>query len=199
GSWWYATVTRVSALVSSHQSVSFADMAKAARDSLVPGLQFFCLASLCVAALTVAVPFYAAIGGFWGTLATSFSVWILAAFVLILQYFLPAGATARVGFKDSLRISVALFFDAPFFSLGLAAYGIGCVALSPVLAFLLPGPAAAALAGSVATGIRMRKLRWLQANGGTPPGPAPWNELLSDDIEAVGVRSIKDFVFPWRH
>jgi len=66
------------------------------------------------------------------------------------------------------------------------------------VAFLLPGPASAMLAGCEAFRLRMHRLRWLKASGGNSAGKTPWKDLLAEDKEEFGERNLKDLLFPWR-
>ena len=48
----------------------------------------------------------------------------------------------------------------------------------------------------------MYKYDWLEKNPGLDAKTArksiPWDDLLSDDEDIVGDRSLKSFIFPWK-
>ena len=85
---------------------------------------------------------------------------------------------------------------------------------SPML--LLPGPASAVLLLTVAFKLRMYKYDYLEERqqdaGGEEAGPEgadragrrrrrvriPWDALLAEDREQVGVRTLRGMIFPWK-
>ncbi|MBU0926227.1 MAG: hypothetical protein KKA67_00605 [Spirochaetes bacterium] len=180
------------------KTVRLGDVRPAIAAGVVPGLQFGAMAAASIVAASIAFPFYASIGGFVGLFATSVAFWLFLALWLTLQYFLPVSAADGKGFRSALKSSLILFIDAPLFSLALALDCAVCVAVSPLVAFLLPGPAAAALASCEAVRLRRYRLSWLAGSDGKP-GPTPWAGLLADDVEALGSRGLKDLFFPWKH
>ena len=80
----------------------------------------------------------------------------------------------------------------------LLAYNLVTIVLSFFLAFLVPGFAGVALAGDVALRLRMYKYDWLEANPGAKRNEVPWDELLGEDRELVGKRTLKGMIFPWK-
>jgi hypothetical protein len=85
--------------------------------------------------------------------------------------------------------------------------------ISLFLAFLAPGFAGVALAQNVALKLRLVKYDWLEARGdsveaGETAGPlrgifgrgraVPWKELLAEEAELVGKRTLKGMIFPWK-
>lgn len=200
----------LSSLWSSAAAFALADTAAAGRQpswaavraalgpSVAPGLQAAAMVGALVLVDALVLPFYLSRGGLLGTFAAGLVFWFSATIALALQYFLPLRASRRRGFVDALRLSFYLFADAPFFSVILAAYGLACLALCPLVAFLLPGAACATLAASEAARLRLRKLDWIAASGGKPAGRTPWGELLADDMEGYDGRTLKDLIFPWK-
>lgn len=183
--------------VADGRSLGLDEIRGAVRDGIVPGLQYGAVVTLAVAAASAALPFYASLGGALGVFAAGLSFWLFAALWLTLQYFPAVKAAEGKGFVESMRLSFIAFVDAPGFAAILALDGLLCVALSPVVAFLLPGFSGAILAVCEAYRLRRLKLRWL-SNAGARPGRAPWEELLAEDVEAFGNRGFKDLLFPWK-
>jgi hypothetical protein len=151
-----------------------------------------------VVVASVALPFYASMGGVLGSFMAGLIFWALASIALAMQYFLPIRSARNAGFAQSLRLAFVVFVDGPFFSIALALWGLTCVVLSPLVAFLLPGPAAAVLAACEGSRLRLYKVDRLMASGGRPLGRCDWVGLLADDKEALGDRKLKDFLFPWK-
>ncbi len=198
GSVWWSVAAHALTTVANSGSFRFGELRAAFSAGIVPGLQFGAIVAVAVALASVVFPFYASIGSFMGLFATSLAFWLYLSLFLTLQYFLPWQAANGGGFVSSLRASFMLFMDAPMFSLFLAIDGLICIAVSPLVAFLLPGPAAAVLASCEAVRLRSYKLRWMKQSG-TARGRVPWAQLLANDVEALGQRTIKQLFFPWTH
>ncbi len=198
GSVWWSTAAHALTAAANSGSFRFGELRAAFSAGIVPGLQFGAIVTVATVLASVVFPFYSSIGNFMGLFATSLAFWLFLCLFLTLQYFLPWQAANGGGFMSSFRASFMLFMDAPLFSLFLAIDGLICMAVSPLVAFLLPGPAAAVLASCEAVRLRSYKLHWMKQSG-TAKGRVPWDELLADDIEALGQRTIKQLFFPWSH
>ncbi|PKL08280.1 MAG: hypothetical protein CVV51_09725 [Spirochaetae bacterium HGW-Spirochaetae-7] len=196
--YWCAVASFAFSEVADFKSVKLETVRRALAKALVPGMQLGAMLTLAITSAATGLRFYSALGGFIGAFAASLLFWLLASLCLMLQYYLPAKAGGGGGFIETMKLSFLLFIDAPLFAVALFLYGVVCIALSPMVAFLLPGPAAALLAGCEAYRLRMHRLRWLKASGGTATGPTPWKELLAQDREEFGERKLKDLLFPWR-
>ncbi len=197
-SYWCAVAAFTFSSIAGFKSVKLETVRLALVSGFVPGVQVGATLALAITSALAGLRFYSSIGGFIGLFATSLLFWLFVSLCLTLQYFLPAKAGGSGGFLGTLKLSFLLFMDAPLFALALFVYGAVCIALSPLVAFLLPGPASSMLAGCEAFRLRMHRLRWLRSSDGKVAGPTPWKDLLADDKEEFGERSLKDLLFPWR-
>lgn len=195
---WSSTAAFSFARIAGFRTCAFDDVKAAMRDGLVAGLQFGAMLAVVAATATVSLPFYASIGGTTGLFLAGLLFWLLATMVLTMQYFLPIKAITGAPFVEAIRLAFFMMMDAPLFALALALDGLVCVLLSPLVAFLLPGAAGAALAATEAARLRLYKFDWLRQTAGATRQSVPWNTLLADDIERLGDRRLKDFMFPWR-
>jgi len=195
---WSAAACHALAEISNFRAFSFDAVKRGLAWGIRPGLELGAVVAASILLVSILVPFYAAVGGFVGLLATSLAFWCFLGLGLTLLYVLPVRVALGGGFVASLKIAFMMVVDAPLGALGLALHGVACVALSPFVAFLLPGPAAALLGTTEATRLRLRRFEWLQAQGGRR-SKTPWAELLAEDDELVGRRSLKELVFPWKH
>ncbi|PKL26452.1 MAG: hypothetical protein CVV47_00540 [Spirochaetae bacterium HGW-Spirochaetae-3] len=199
GSVWWSVAAHALWRVAEFKTVRLDDVKAAFAAGWAPGLQLGAVVAATVLLASVAFPFYASIGGFLGLFASSLAFWLFVGIWLTLQYFLPLKAARGGDFSDTLKTSFLLFMDAPFFALASAIDGALCVALSPIVAFLLPGPSAAVLVSCEATRLRLHRMRWVAGRTGEgKPGRTPWPELLADDREALGERGLGDLLFPWK-
>jgi hypothetical protein len=195
--WWSACVFALRK-VADFGTVKLSDMPQALRDGLVPGLQvgIFLIAGWIL--LSVGLPFYLSKGGMLGALAAGVLFWCAVIVILSIQYYIPLRARLGGGLRKNLRKSLLLFFDNGPFSIFLFFYNVLGLALSLPLAFIMPGPAGAALALDVALRLRLYKYDWLEANPDARRRSPPWAELLAEDRELVGHRTLKGMIFPWK-
>lgn len=195
---WSSTAAFSFRRIADFGTCSLADVMQAARSGLVSGLQFGAMFAAIIATATVSLPFYASIGGSMGLFFAGLLFWMLATMLLTLQYFLPIRALTGVSFIEALRLALFMMMDAPIFALALALDGLLCMVLSPMVAFLLPGAAAAMLASVEAARLRLYKFEWLRHTPDATRAAVPWKALLADDVEKLGDRRLKDFMFPWK-
>jgi uncharacterized membrane protein YesL len=179
-------------------SFQFAELWGFVKKSLVPGLQVGFLLVVGYFIVSVGLPFYLSIGGILGALAAGVIFWCAIILLLAIQYYIPLRARLGGGLRKNLRKSFIIFFDNPGFSIFLFLYSSVTLVLSLFLAFLLPGFAGVALAQNVALRLRLYKYDWLEANSGAGRRQIPWDELLTEDEELVGKRTLKGMFFPWK-
>lgn len=81
-------------------------------------------------------------------------------------------------------------------------YSFLLIALTPILAFLVPSFSGILLAWNNAFKLRMYKYDWIERHPEIPIQVArkqiPWDELLQEDRETTGVRTIRNLIFPWK-
>lgn len=195
---WYSATVHALVKVADFGSLDFQGFLGGLRAGLVPGLQMGVLAGILVLVLQVGLPFYIAQGGILGSLASGILLWSVVIALLSLQYYLPLRARLGGGFRKNLRKSFIVFFDNTLFSLFLFLYCLVLLVLSFFLALLLPGVAGIALALDDATRLRLLKYEWLEANPTANRRKVPWEELLVEDRELVGKRTLRGMIFPWK-
>lgn len=176
--------------------VRLGDIRDALAAGWLPGLKFGALLCVFLALAMVSLPFYANAPGFVGLFAAGLSFWLFLCLALVMQYMLPWMAANGGTLRGAAKGAFILFLDSPGFALGLALYGLVCVILSPLVGFLLPGPATAMMASCDAVRLRSFKLRWIAGSGQSRA--VPWKSLLADDVEALGTRGLKELIFPWK-
>jgi hypothetical protein len=195
---WYAAAVFAMREVADFKSFRLREAWAMVRLGLVPGLQT--AAALVIGALVVSVglPFYLRSGGILGALAAGLIFWCSLIAALALQYYVPLRARLGGGLRKNLRKSFLMFFDNPGFSVFLFLYSAVTLGLSFFLAFLAPGFASVALEQDVALRLRLLKYDWIEAHPGAKRGDIPWDELLTEDRELVGKRTLKGMFFPWK-
>jgi len=195
---WDVAVTDAMYSIADSKSIHFSDIKAAFLRSLKLGLIMGGLNLPFAAALAVALPFYLSQKAMWGVFAGGVLFWTMILAILILQYvpaiFARDGGTARQAFKTALY----LFVDNPGFSIFLLIWRVFTFAISVLTMLLAPGPAGSALASAVAVRLRMKKYRYLKENPEASRRRIPWDELLSEEKELVGKRTLKGMIFPWK-
>jgi uncharacterized membrane protein YesL len=184
--------------ISDFGSFHIKDILASLRRGLAPGLQVGALLAIGFVVLSVGLPFYLKLGGILGALAAGVIFWCSVIVALALQYYLPLRSRLGGGLRKNLRKSFLLFFDNPGFSIFLFAYSSVNLVLSFFLAFLVPGVAGLALAGNVALRLRLYKYDWVEEHPEAKRRDVPWDELLTEDRELVGKRTLKGMIFPWK-
>jgi hypothetical protein len=100
--------------------------------------------------------------------------------------------------SQALKKTFLICFDNPLFCIFSLLHNTLLLALSALLAFLLPGPAGILLYLDEALRLRLLKYDWLEANPRPPRGKIPWDLLLTDEREKTGSRSLRNLIFPWK-
>jgi len=195
---WDATVTDAMYAIADSKGVHFSDIKAAFFRSLKMGLIMGGLNLLFGVALAVALPFYLGQKATWAVFAGGVLFWTMILAMLILQYvpaiFARDGGTPR----QALKTALYLFVDNPGFSIFLLIWRIFTFAISVVTMLLAPGPAGTALASAVAVRLRMKKYRYLKENPEANRRQLPWDDLLQEEKELVGKRTLKGMIFPWK-
>jgi hypothetical protein len=195
--WWSACVVGLKP-VADFGAFRLADLGGALKAGLVPGLQAGGILAAAFVLLSVGLPFYMSRWGLAGAFAAGILFWCAVVLFVALQYYIPVRARFGGGFRKNLRKCLILFFDNPLFSVFLFLYNTATLVVSFPLAFLLPGPAGMALALDVALRFFERKYDWTEANPGADRRKVPWMDILEEDRELVGKRTLKGMIFPWK-
>lgn len=162
--------------------------------SLIIGLLFLLL--------YVAIPFYVSLSNTVGLLLAALVLWLVIISFLALQWFLPLRSLMGNNFMKCLKKSFMLFFDNPMFSIFLLFYNAVLCLLSIPVFLIVPSFAGITLSSVNAVRLRLNKYDYIENHPELSKKQRkhlPWKEILKDDIEAVGNRSIKSFIFPGKY
>lgn len=184
--------------ISDYGIFGFADFVGALKDSWLAGLVLGVLVVAAIFLASIVLPFYFSMGSMFGIFAAALVFWTLVVAFLALQYYLPLRARLDRDPRKIVKKCFILFFDNPGFSLFAAAHNLVAFALSLFLALLIPGPAGILLFLDEALRLRLLKYDYIEAHPNADRKRIPWDELLSEDREATGTRSLRNFIFPWK-
>ncbi|MGH0053150.1 MAG: hypothetical protein ACQ5SW_07165 [Sphaerochaetaceae bacterium] len=169
------------------------------RDSWRHSLFFWLLFVLDGTLVIFVIPFYLSYGNVVGTLLSVILFWLFMGLTLALLYY---WALFRVMPGDrpvkTLKKSFLIVFDNLFFTLFFAVYQVVNFVLSALLAGLAPGVTGMLLASSDAIKLIMYKYDYLEEEPEADRKHIPWDELLYEERESVGHRSLKNMIFPWK-
>ncbi|MBF0280113.1 MAG: hypothetical protein HQM13_20105 [SAR324 cluster bacterium] len=144
------------------------------------------------------IPFYKQATSFWQVMLIWFYFWTVIGIFLIIQWFFPLEARLEAGFAKTLKKSLLFFLDNSFFSLGLSIGGVLILLISLGTGFLIPGIATVMLGFNVAVKLRLYKYDYLETSPNARRNAIPWEDLLLNDRETVGKRTIRGLLFPWK-
>lgn len=148
--------------------------------------------------VVVGFPVYAGMDNIVGTAAMVFLFWGSLTWLLTSQFFFPIRARLDVRFKAVIRKSFAVFFDNIAFSVFLGFGSVLILIASVFTAFLMPGFVGLLIWVQVAFKLRLKKYEYLEANPEAKRTRIPWAELLQEEKERVGPRTLKGMIFPWK-
>lgn len=189
--------------ISDYRGAGFKDFLSNLKASWKTGVCFFTLLAAMVVVLSVSLPFYFGLKTLYGYVLGGILFWSGCAVLMSLQWFLPVYYRLDKDIKTCLKKSFILFLDNPGFSVFLFIYSVFLIAVSFFLGFLAPGWTSVLIAGQGALRLRMFKYDWLEEQekergGKAPRAKIPWKEILADESENVGHRTLKTFFMPWK-
>ncbi len=195
-------VNECMAAVAAFKSFTFKDIISAVPSVWKDAVLFGLLVSVCVLLVFVGLPFYLGLKNVFGVFFAAIVVWAAVIAMLSLQWFMPIRSQLKNGFRKCLKKSFIIFFDNPGFSLFMFVYNTVLAVLSFFVAFLIPGYTGIILALNDALHLRLYKYDWMEEHPELTPKEArrlvPWDELIAEDRETLGPRSLKSFIFPWK-
>ena len=184
--------------VSDYGGFGFADFFVAVKDAIPSGLILGLIVGLLGLFGYTALPFYFSMKSPVGIFAAALVFWSLVIAAFALQYYLPIRARLDRDPRKIIKKCFILFFDNPGLSIFASVHNLILLGLSFFLAFLIPGPAAMILFMDEALRLRLMKYDYLEANPDANRRKIPWDELLVDEREKTGTRSLRSFIFPWK-
>lgn len=187
--------------IANFKSVTFKDWLKNFPSVWKDGLIFGLITGVLTTLGAITIPFYLQMEGMVGLFLAALVFWFLLVCVLAFQWVLPIQSIMNNDLKKSIKKSFIIFFDNPGFSLFMFLYTIFLVVLS--IAFFMIAPSFCGIVLAHTNGLRLRlyKYDWLETHPDATPAEKkhiPWKELVAEDRENVGPRTLKNFIFPWK-
>ena len=187
---YFCTTASVLKEVSDYNRPSPADFFLNIKSALLPAAVFFTIAAFVFLLIRFTIPIYLQMGTLFGLAAAFFSCWICLFIIASIQFY-PA-VYYRLGKRPlkSIKKCIIIFFDNTWFCL----FALFLNILMSIL--ILPFPGFSILFSDEAVRLRLLKYDWLETH--TRKTNIPWHELLAEEKETTGSRTLKSFIFPWR-
>jgi hypothetical protein len=184
--------------ISDYGSFGFAGFFRNLKIAWPAGLVMGALVFILFLVLTVVIPFYMSIESPVGLVLAMVVFWTTIFAVLSFQFYFTVCARLGTNLIKAFRKCMIISLDNSGLSLFLLLHNAAALVLSVVFAFMFPGPAGVLLYIDEALRLRLLKYDWLDANPGANRRKIPWDAILIEEREKTGVRSLKNFIFPWK-
>jgi len=192
--------------VSDYGAFGFGDFFRNIKAGLPSGLCMGAAIFVMWLIVTEIIPFYFGMDSLLGLFLAAVIFWVLVLGIFSLQFFFAIRARLDTKLIKVFKKCFLVFFDNTGFAVFSLLHNVLLLAVSGLLAFLVPGPAGALLFLDEGLRLRLLKYDWLEANP-EPETPEkrrprrrkiPWDAILIEEREKIGTRSFKNFIFPWK-
>ena len=170
------------------------------RRNIGHSLLFSLILIVAVFNIRLIIPFYLSYGNAFGYVLALVMIWLEVIIVLAVPYYfplmnlLPADRPVKTA-KKCLLIAG----DNMGFSLFFLLYSLVLAVLSLFTMGLIPGVTGIQLAAQDAMKLLMMKYDYLEGNPDADRKHIPWEDVLYDEKEKIGPRSLKSMIFPWKY
>lgn len=172
---------------------------KGVKRNLKHSLFFFLVVFVLSFMVFFTIPFYSSFESIIGLILCVILFWVLVFFILALPYYFPLMTFfPQDGPVKTMRKSFMVSFDNPGKSLFLLLHIIFDSVISVLTVGLAPGVTGIMLSSSVMMKLLMKKYDFLVENPDKTKKDIVWDELLLEEKETVGVRTLKGMIFPWK-
>ena len=203
---WAESAAKIADYESAEIKPFFTSLKTCIKDGILYGIVFF--AVLIISAAGIIFYFRPVSGAtlpFIGLMAGSVFFWIMLTIISALFWYPSLRAIMHNPFKKSIKKCFIILFDNIGSCVVLGIYNFFLLIISIVMVGLAPGLGGIGLSRVNFLRILLKKYDYLEiaekeAAGKKPVfrNKIPWQELLKEDIEITGSRSIKSFFMPWK-
>jgi hypothetical protein len=168
------------------------------KNNILSGLYLSVLIYIFSFFISFAFPFYLSLHNTTGYFLIFIISWALLIAVYTLSYYFPASARFKKRKHLTLKKSFFLFTENIGYSLFLTAVSFIIFILSAFTGYLIPGFTSILLLWNAAVKIIAAKESYFAQRPDMIHQPVPWNEILQRDIDALGKRTLRGTIFPWK-
>ena len=203
---WAESAAKIADYESAEIKPFFTSLKTCIKDGILYGIVLF--AVLIISAAGIIFYFRPVSGAtlpFIGLMAGSVFFWIMLTIISALFWYPSLRAIMHNPFKKSIKKCFIILFDNIGSCVVLGIYNFFLLIISIIMVGLAPGLGGIGLSRVNFLRIILKKYDYLEiaekeAAGKKPVfrNKIPWQELLKEDIEITGSRSIKSFFMPWK-
>lgn len=203
---WAESAAKIADYESAEIKPFFTSLKTCIKDGILYGIVLF--AVLIISAAGIIFYFRPVSGAtlpFIGLMAGSVFFWIMLTIISALFWYPSLRAIMHNPFKKSIKKCFIILFDNIGSCVVLGIYNFFLLIISIIMVGLAPGLGGIGLSRVNFLRILLKKYDYLEiaekeAAGKKPVfrNKIPWQELLKEDIEITGSRSIKSFFMPWK-
>jgi hypothetical protein len=159
---------------------------------------FFINLFMAILALLV-IPFYYSMGNPFGLVICVILLWVMLTFLLSIQYFLPlmvnfSGDKPLKTLKKSFIMAIGNLGSSFF----LLFYNTIQLGLTVVTAGLLFNGTGINLVNMDAFKLLLLRIDYIEEHEDVNVKEMPWDDILYEERESVGSRTLKGMIFPWK-
>ncbi len=184
--------------IADYQSPEFKQILQYLKQGWKASLLFAGIVIIQFAILFIVLPWYWGRGNIVGIAVTGLLFWGSLIWLFASQYYFPVSTRLNAKIKDIPMKCLLLFFDNTVFTIFLGFGTLVLAILSTFTAFLFPGVATIVLWHQAATKLRLYKYDYLEDHPNSNRRRIPWDELLVEDRDRVGTRTLRGMIFPWK-
>lgn len=164
------------------------------------GLFHYLITMLILVGTLVVGPAYLSLGSLMGYFTGTLVLWVALAVFLAMQYYYPlCFYCPEKGPLQIFKLCFAFFLDNFGYTLFLMLRTIFDLAVSVLSALLVPGLAGIAVSRTTMVRLLIIRYEYLDNHIGMTKKQVDWEDILFDEMERTGKRSLLDMVFPRRH
>ena len=184
---------------SEYRSETWRPFLRGIRRNLRHSLFFFLVVLILLFMIFFTIPFYSSMSSVVGVILAVIMLWVLIFFIMALPYYFPL-MTMLPGDGPIKTLKKAFIVSADNSGksfLLLLHIVVDCI-FSVITVGLVPGICGIMLSSADMMKLLMKKYDWLEANPDKSKKDINWDELLYEERESVGPRSLRSMIFPWK-
>lgn len=193
------TISALMSIVADFKSFDWSEIPVALKKTWSSSAGLALIVCLFVALLLPGIRYYSGLNSIIGIGAAALLFWLMIGSYLSLMWFFAVKNRLSGNFKKLLKKSALIMMD----NLGLSLFtGFIMIPLQmilwPLTAFCAFGPTGIQLYMNVSLRLLMYKYDWLEEHQDARKKDVPWYELLVEERERVGPRTLRGMIFPWK-
>ncbi len=185
--------------VSEYKNVLWVDVVKAVKKNAMVNFGYSLIMTGFFILSFLGTNYYISIKSIFAVAAWSLLLWVNLGIYLAAIWIFAVRNRLSGGFWKSLKKCVLIMIDNIALTLftGLIMIPLQVI-LWPLTSFAAFGPAGIQLYLNVSLRLLMHKYDWLEENPEAARQSIPWYELLVEEREKIGRRTLKGMIFPWK-